>query len=196
MRVYNLAKNFNSSRYWNSLEQARLGGRLSILLLSLVFSFCASWPVFAEGAAAKRLVHYSAELREQFPDVTHISTAQYLAEHPKALLVDVRAESEYEVSHLPGAVNIHLDDEAGLLAFAEAHPEDEMLLYCSVGYRSSIAARFLQTQGHTNVINLEGSIFAWSNQQRPLLNDVGPTRAVHPYNAWWGWRYLEPVDDR
>jgi hypothetical protein len=40
--------------------------------------------------------------------------------------------------------------------------------------------------GYTNVTNLEGSIFAWANQSRPLVQEGKPTDKVHPYNAFWG----------
>ena len=43
----------------------------------------------------------------------------------------------------------------------------------------------------THVANLEGSIFAWANEDRPLVQGDGegagaPTSLVHPYDADWG----------
>lgn len=37
------------------------------------------------------------------------------------------------------------------------------------------------------VFNLEGSIFAWAEEGRPLVDTHNqPTTFVHPYNAVWG----------
>ena len=60
------------------------------------------------------------------------------------------------------------------------------MVYCSVGYRSSILAEKLQDLGFTRVYNLEGSIFKWANEGRPLAQDQTPVQKVHPYNTDWG----------
>jgi len=58
--------------------------------------------------------------------------------------------------------------------------------YCSVGYRSAKMAQRLRNAGYTNVQNLEGSIFEWANEHRPLVRDGEPTKQVHPYSALRG----------
>lgn len=146
-----------------------------------------------------RLAPLKARLAKHYADVEHVSIETYLNEHPEAVLVDVRAEKEFAVSRIPGAV--HIEDRAELLAFARRHADRQLILYCSVGARSAEAARFLQNQGRLDVLaedqeigpvaNLAGSIFEWSNEKRPMENDAGPTTDVHPYNAFWGWRYLD-----
>lgn len=65
-------------------------------------------------------------------------------------------------------------------------PDRPIVVYCSVGYRSSILARKLQDKGFTNVYNLEGSIFKWANEGRPLVQGKVTVHKVHPYNAHWG----------
>jgi hypothetical protein len=39
--------------------------------------------------------------------------------------------------------------------------------------------------GLTNVFNLEGSIFQWVNDGRPLVDSNGPATKVHPYGHRW-----------
>lgn len=41
-------------------------------------------------------------------------------------------------------------------------------------------------------MNLEGSIFAWANEGRPLVDDKGLATKVHPYDAKWG-ELLKPA---
>jgi 3-mercaptopyruvate sulfurtransferase SseA len=59
-------------------------------------------------------------------------------------------------------------------------------VYCSVGIRSARVADRLRHAGIGAVYNLDGSIFRWASEGRPVVRDGEPVRAVHPYNAVWG----------
>jgi rhodanese-related sulfurtransferase len=130
----------------------------------------------------------------KFPSVQRITTAElagWLADSARSqpLLLDARTAPEYNVSHLAGARRI--DPIRPLLRHMEAFARDTpIVVYCSVGYRSARVARWLGRQGFTNVRQLQGSLFAWANERRPMLSDAGPAREVHPYNEFWG-RLLE-----
>ncbi len=130
-------------------------------------------------------------LRLQFPQIKTMSPANLAAwlaqsDPNKPLLLDVRTEAEYAVSHLPGAVQINptTQDFNHLGAIA---PETLIVTYCSVGYRSAALAKHLQQAGYQNVVNLEGSIFRWANEHRLVVRQGRPVRQVHPYNRVWGW---------
>ena len=142
-------------------------------------------------ALAGDLDDYAADLRKKFPDVRTISTEELagIGISSPPLLLDAREENEFAVSHLPGAVRVEKDSAVQLsrLGVTKDRP---IVVYCSVGYRSAVLARALQKEGFTNVRNLEGSIFAWANEGRPLVDADGPAPGVHPFNILWG-RYLE-----
>jgi rhodanese-related sulfurtransferase len=125
-----------------------------------------------------------------FPDVSTLTTdslAARLADstRPRPLLLDARSPEEYDVSHLPGARRV--DPTADSLPHLDTlSRERPIVVYCSVGYRSARVAARLQEQGFTDVRNLEGSIFRWANEGRPVVRNGPPVDAVHPYNATWG----------
>lgn len=130
------------------------------------------------------------EIREKFPGVKQFSTgdlAAWLADGKRAkpVLLDVREADEWKVSHLAGAKNTPAGTkpEEALAGVAKDAP---VVVYCSVGYRSSAFAEKLQKAGWTNVVNLEGSIFQWANEGRPVVDDKGAATKVHPYDAKWG----------
>jgi rhodanese-related sulfurtransferase len=131
----------------------------------------------------------------KFPGVKHITTAElagWLADSGRSqpLLLDARTAPEYAVSHLAGARRI--DPIRPLLRHMEAFARDTpVVVYCSVGYRSARVARWLGRQGFTNVRQLDGSLFAWANEGRPMVADGRSVREVHPYNDFWG-RLLKP----
>ncbi len=127
-----------------------------------------------------------AKIRSDFPDVRRVTTSELatsLGDKDKPTLLDVRTKAEFEVSHLAGAIRV----EPGSDAAAVSIPKDKAVVtYCSVGYRSAAFAKKLNEAGYRNVTNLEGSIFRWANENRPLVRDGQPTDKVHPYNSVWG----------
>lgn len=129
----------------------------------------------------------NATIRQQFGDVPRITTSELAGKlagpHPP-LLLDVRTNPEFEVSHLSGATRIDPRAEAGQVMVAR---DREIVTYCSVGYRSARLAQRMRAAGFTHVSNLEGSIFQWANEKRSLVDGASrPTNQVHPYDERWG----------
>ncbi len=128
-----------------------------------------------------------------WPSVAQLPTvdlARRLDAGERVLLIDTRSRDEYLVSHLPGAV--WAERPAQLRAAVRAVPAEQLVvLYCSVGVRSSKAAALLLRDGGHTVANLSGSIFQWANEGRALEADGKPALQVHPYNRAWG-HLLEP----
>ena len=129
-------------------------------------------------------------LRHRFPKVEWISTqalAEWLEDKKRQppVLLDVRTPAEWEVSHLPGArrVDPKTNGENTTAGLAKETP---IVTYCAVGYRSGEMATQLQAAGFTNVRNLEGSIFQWANEHRPLVREEERVTTVHPYDRLWG----------
>ena len=127
-------------------------------------------------------------IRAEFPGVEQITVEAldaWLASGDNApLLLDVREEAEYRVSHLRDAVRIDPDHMASLSV--DIARDAPVVTYCSVGYRSSALAARLTDQGFTRVKNLEGSIFEWANRGLPVVRDGREVRQVHPYDWRWG----------
>lgn len=76
-----------------------------------------------------------------------------------ARLVDVRTRSEFTEGHLPGALNLPVQDLERRLSELGAK-DQPVVLYCRSGQRSARAARILKAAGFTAVHDL-GSISNW-----------------------------------
>lgn len=129
-------------------------------------------------------------IRRKFPQVQQLSTAalaDWLAQRdrPSPLLLDTRTPEEYAVSHLPNAQRLD-PQTTDFSQLSEIERDRPIVTYCSVGYRSSAIATRLQEAGFRHVANLEGSIFRWANEGRPVVREEQPVQQVHPYNAQWG----------
>ncbi len=87
-------------------------------------------------------------------------------------LIDVREESEFAASRIPGA--LHLGKGVIERDIEEKFPETSapIVLYCGGGYRSALAARNLKDMGYTNVISMDGGFRGWKEAGLPIEQTV------------------------
>jgi rhodanese-related sulfurtransferase len=84
-------------------------------------------------------------------------------------VVDVRDAEEYEAFHVPGSINIPLDQ---LHKRHHEIPQDRnIVLACHAGHQSPIAARVLHALGRSDLKRLDGGVLAW--RQKSLPTDSG-----------------------
>jgi len=94
---------------------------------------------------------------------TNRMTATYLQEHlmmaDRPHLLDVRGTHEWETRHIDDSRNIPLQHLATRLS--EIPQDHTIVVYCSSGYRSSIAASLLEHHYYDNIVDLVGGFDAW-----------------------------------
>lgn len=106
-----------------------------------------------------------------------------IGEHP--VLLDTRSPEEYAVSHLPNARFIDYDDFDDNMV-KDIRKNEQVIVYCTVGYRSERIGEKLKKMGFTNVLNLYGGIFQWVNEGGEIRNAKNnPTDSVHTYSRSW-----------
>jgi rhodanese-related sulfurtransferase len=88
-------------------------------------------------------------------------------EPPLPLLLDVREPVEYAFCHLEGSLLIPMNEVPSRLG--ELDPEQEIVVLCHHGVRSSQVAHFLDQQGFRRVVNLTGGLDAWAVQVDPRM---------------------------
>lgn len=78
--------------------------------------------------------------------------------NPEGLIIDVRSRDEYTHRHLPGSINIPLDE---LSHNAENLPQQgSIYVICQSGRRSAQACDLLQRMGYKNAASIEGGLAA------------------------------------
>ena len=76
-----------------------------------------------------------------------------------ALLVDVRTKSEFTSGHLPGAINIPVQELSARIGELGAR-DRPLVVYCQSGMRSARAVRGLKQAGFEKLYDL-GPMSAW-----------------------------------
>lgn len=123
-------------------------------------------------------------------DEVSVQQAAQLQQKGKTVFLDARQLKEYNVSHIKEARWIGYD------AFNANKIQDipkntQIIVYCSVGYRSEKITEQLTELGYKNVSNMYGGIFEWVNQNNKVYNnDNQVTLKVHTYNRLWS-RWLK-----
>ena len=95
-----------------------------------------------------------------YVNITAEEAKQIMDSEEGYIILDVRAQEEYDESHIPGAILIpHTEIEAR--AEEVLTDKDQLILvYCRSGRRSKIAAEALVELGYTNIKEF-GGIIDW-----------------------------------
>jgi rhodanese-related sulfurtransferase len=172
--------------------------RVEIFALALVAHV--AWAATPAHASAQHaLVELENRISQGHPSVRSILPEQLealRARRGKVLLLDARKEDEFAVSRIPGALRVdpHIGANNFMTKFGVKAKGRLVVLYCSVGVRSSRLARrvdaALRAAGSLGAVNLRGGIFSWHNTGRTIHELNAKTEYIHPYNRSWS-RYLE-----
>lgn len=90
-----------------------------------------------------------------------------------ALLLDVRSEAEFASGHIIDARHVPQDQLAQAGENFKRYKDKVVVTCCESGARSGAAARVLQAQGFTKVVNLRGGLQAWRAESLPLVKEDG-----------------------
>ena len=86
-------------------------------------------------------------------------------------LIDVRSAGEFARGHIPGAINISVDE---IRERTSEITSKNLLVNCQVGQRGHTAALLLKELGF-NAVNLDGGYLTWSNSPAVINQQLTPT---------------------
>ena len=87
------------------------------------------------------------------PDINH--GIQEFKNTEGAVLLDVRTSQEYQEGHIPGSINVPLQQLDKISSVTE-NKDALLFVYCHSGARSRQATAMLQHMGYANVNNIGG----------------------------------------
>ena len=119
-------------------------------------------PPYSSAKDPVNMLGYVAEnILEGLTDLTDFDAAE-ARDVERSILLDVRTPREYANGHVPGAVNIPVDELRDRLS--ELDPEKEIYEYCQVGVRAHTAQRILKQHGF-RVKNVSGGWKTFANRE-------------------------------
>lgn len=135
-------------------------GILIFLLLTVVI-YCA----FSLGKSENKAVDIEG------PGYWELSSdeADDLIKNINPFILDVRTKGEYLKGHLEDAYLLPvqiLEREIGLI---EQYKDQDILIYCRSGNRSTVASKILLNAGFTNVYNLRYGLNEWTAEGYPVV---------------------------
>src|ERR1043165_597500 len=96
------------------------------------------------------------EVRPKVKEITIEEARSRLAQNPKAVLVDVREDSEWQNGHAREAVHLGKGVLERDIEKMFPDPNTELIMYCGGGYRSALTADVSKRMGYRNVASLIG----------------------------------------
>lgn len=95
------------------------------------------------------------DAKSRIREVQPAEVKTMLEQGEKRVFLDVREPNEFNLGHLPGAV--HVPRGSLELRIEAAVPrEARIVVYCSAGLRSAMAADTLQEMGYGDVVSMAG----------------------------------------
>ena len=108
------------------------------------------------------------EVKSRVREVTVAEARARLAANPKAVLIDVREESEWAAGHAVEAQHLGKGILERDLETRFPEPGTELILYCGGGFRSALSADVAQRMGYTAVFSLAGGFRAMNESGWPM----------------------------
>jgi len=99
-----------------------------------------------------------------------ISRAELQARLDEVQLIDVRAEHEWEMGRIPGAVHLPLAELSERVG--EIDRDRPVVFYCRGGNRSTMATEALVAEGY-EALKLTEGIVGWAEDGKPLDPEDG-----------------------
>ena len=88
---------------------------------------------------------------------------------PGVQIIDVRTPEEFAEGHIPGAVNIAVQDAGFADQVSRLDPTGTYAVYCRSGNRSKSAVAGMQRAGITSIYELESGTTGWVAAGKPLV---------------------------
>ena len=93
---------------------------------------------------------------QKYKNINNEELENIIKNNKNALILDVRTVGEFRGGHIPNAKNIPIQELNSQLSNLNASKDDNIIVYCASGGRSSSAANILSKNGFSKVYNLGG----------------------------------------
>lgn len=146
--------------------------RLALLLGAVAACWAEGQPPALHGTPTSG---YAALVQSAKSRIKQMNIEQYQRDRQAGealLLVDVREEVEWKAGHARGALHLSRGILERDIESKVPDKSAKIVLYCSGGSRSALAAESLQKLGYHNVYSLEGGFSAYRRAGLPVVQPL------------------------
>ncbi|MDU8926783.1 rhodanese-like domain-containing protein [Alisedimentitalea sp. MJ-SS2] len=123
----------------------------------------------------------AAEAAQRITEIMPWDVPDIIAEHPDALLLDIRERDEFARARIAGSLNVPrgILESAAEWDYAETEPglvtarDKPVLIICRSGNRSAFAAETLAEMGFTDARSVKLGIKGWNDADQELIDTKG-----------------------
>lgn len=112
------------------------------------------------------------DARAGVKEVTIDQARERLAKNPKAVLLDVREDLEWQKNHAKEAVHLGKGILERDIEKMFPDPDTEIIMYCGGGFRSALTAEVAQKMGYRNVSSLIGGYKGLVQAHWPMSSEA------------------------
>ncbi|MHB1086765.1 MAG: rhodanese-like domain-containing protein [Minisyncoccota bacterium] len=138
-------------------------GERSVFFLSMLVTIVAT-ALLIYLTPLRHIMLVTPTMREMDPKEFY---TEFSANPDKYMLVDVRSPSIFTSAHAKGAINIPIEnlyDERNTLP----RTGKQIALICTTGRLAAVGYGYLESQGFTNLIHIEGGMVNWVTEGLPV----------------------------
>jgi len=108
----------------------------------------------------------TAALGAGYRDVMSVDAKKIIEKKKNVYLLDVRTSEEFRQARMKGGVLIPINEiERRLVEVPKNRP---ILVYCAVGSRSNLVAKYLVNKGYGEVYNMVDGLVGWYRNGYPI----------------------------
>ena len=133
--------------------------KLLVLTLGIIIAFSALIIYYTQIQLPSTTISYG--------DVTVEEAKSLIDSNFSLIILDVRTREEYDSGHIGGAILIPVGELEDRLD--ELSKEEEFLIYCRTGNRSSNSVNILKENGYTKIFHMNDGIIAWIQAGYPTV---------------------------
>ena len=93
---------------------------------------------------------------KKYTNINNDDFQNIIKNNKNALILDVRTVGEFRSGHIKNAKNIPVQELSSQLKNLDTYKDDDIIVYCASGGRSSSAANILSKNGFNKVYDLGG----------------------------------------
>ena len=109
----------------------------------------------------------NSDTETEYGDISIEEAKTIIVSKPNLVILDVRTQEEYDDSHIEDALLIPISELEDRLD--ELSEDEELLVYCRTGNRSSSAINILTRNGFTKVFHMNDGITGWIQAGYPTV---------------------------